>query len=579
LRISVVIPTYNRREALGDCISTLLKQDLPADHYEIVVVVDGSTDGTATMLRSLTLGASLIVIEQPNRGKSAALNVGMKSATGEIVLIIDDDVLCDRTLLSTHLAAHQENSRKLVFGRILSVLPSAPSFAERTMHRGLEEFYARLDSEPGLKWPEHAWAGPNCSMARSVFFEAGGSDEENFPRRAEDSDLGLRLWKMGIRFQYEPRASVTHRWVKTNRQYWEDCVEDGASLVRLSRKHPETRAYWGFAGMAAAPFWKLTTAKLSCSNMTIAKTMLGILVGLSEHLVAVSWARKGGERLYTACAGLAAVSGAHREAGSWRILRALYGLRLPVLLYHHVGTPNAETTKHGLSLSPKQFKRQMRWLQWRGYVGITSSQWLAWREQGIPLPTKPVLITFDDAYADIAQNAFPHLERFGHRASVFVITGLMKTAKTWEKLPVMTEDQVRHWAARGIEFAAHTRTHPELTELSASRVEEEVVGSKEDLEEIGLKPLSFAYPFGRFNDQVRCAAQRVFSVAFTCEEGVNDLRTDLLLLKRAIVSPRDTILDVEFKLALGRNPLDFLRSRLRIRSRIAKALENLSSRS
>ena len=91
--------------------------------------------------------------------------------------------------------------------------------------------------------------------------------------------------------------------------------------------------------------------------------------------------------------------------------------------------------------------------------------------------------------------------------------------------------------------------------------------------------MSFAYPFGGFNDQVRDAVDGVFSLALTCEEGINNLRTDRLLLKRTIVGPRDTLTDLELKLALGRSPLDFLRTRLRIRSRIAAAWQSLLSRS
>jgi len=578
VRISAVIPTYNRREALKQCIRTLLDQDLPRDRYEIVVVVDGSSDGTLEMLRSLELGGMLLVIEQQNKGKAAALNVGMNAATCEIGLIVDDDFLCDPSLLSTHLAAHQEGSRKLVFGRILSQLQTVPSFAERTMHKGLSEYYARLESTPRLKWPEDAWAGPNCSMAREVFFEAGGADEKDFPRRAEDSDLGLRIWKIGIQFQFEPRAIAMHRWVKSNDQYWADCIEDGASLYRLSRKHPETRSHWGFAGLGVQALWKVGAAKLVCTNLTVARGALGFLVSCAERLIAHRWTQRAGERLITSCVSLAGLAGARREAGSWRALSALYGQRLPVLLYHHIGVPNPETAKHALTVSPTQFRRQMRWLRWRGYFGITSSQWLSWCEKGTPLPSKSVLITFDDAYEDLVENAFPSLVQFGHHACVFVITELMKSGKTWEGLTVMSKEQVGHWAAQGIEFGAHTRTHPELTTIPADRMKAEIRSSKEDLEEIGLTPMSFAYPFGGFNDEVKGALEELFQVALTCEPGINDLRTDMLLLKRAIVGPRDTLVDLELKLAIGRNPLDFFRSRLRIRSRLARIRQSLLSR-
>lgn len=577
MKISAVIPTYNRRETLKGCIDSLLDQDLAKNNYEIVVVVDGSSDGTVEMLRSLKPAVDLVVVEQENKGKSAALNAGMRAATSEIVLIIDDDLLCDRALLSSHLAWHEPNSRRLIFGRLLPGPHPSQRLAEQIIRKGLDDYYARLSSDPQIKWPEDAWAGPNCSMARSAFFEAGGSDERNFPRRAEDSDLGLRLWKIGVQFQYEPKATVTHRWVKSNRRYLAECIEDGASLYRLSRKYPETRRFWGFGGLAMAPMWKLKGAKLVCWNSTVLNCTLGFAMAVAERLAASGSKREMGMKIFFSCASLAGLAGARREAGSWRELMRVYGRRLPVLLYHHIGTPTAWTTTNSLTVTPEKFKRQMRWLRWRGYTGITSSQWLAWCKDGGPLPKKPVLITFDDAYAETAEHAFPVLEQYGHRAVVFVITGLMREGGTWEEQAVTTPKQVQEWAARGIEFGGHTRTHPDLTAESADRVASEVSGSREDLERIGVNPVSFAYPFGCFNKQVQQAVNGVFSIAFTCEEGVNDLRTDPLLMKRTMVVQKDTVLDLELRLAYGRSWFSTLRARLGIRTRILRAWESLSS--
>jgi peptidoglycan/xylan/chitin deacetylase (PgdA/CDA1 family)/GT2 family glycosyltransferase len=577
VKISALIATYNRRDALEQCLRTLLDQDLGADQYEIVVVVDGSSDRTTEMLHSLKSPGNLVVIEQSNRGKSAALNVAVGASSGEIILIIDDDFLCDRALLSTHLASHEPESRRLVFGRIRSALQPAPSLAERAIHDGLECYYDRLDSNPQIEWPEDAWAGPNCSMSRKAFILAGGTDEENFPRRAEDSDLGLRLWKFGIQFKYEPRAIATHRWVKANRQYWADCIEDGASLFRLSRKHPETRPYWGFAGLASAPAWKLRAAKLACSSTVISRIALGVLAALSERLAAMKLSL--GAKLFRVCTNLAGLVGARREAGSWRALVDQYGKRLPVLLYHHIGARTPRTRSSALTVNSASFKRQVRWLRWRGYVGITPAQWLAWRSTGEPLPAKPVLITFDDAFADIVQHAFPVLKQYGHRAAVFVISGLMRSGEVREGLPVMTQDQILDWSTRGIEFGAHTRTHPNLTTESEDRIEREVKGSQEDLEAAGIHPISFAYPLGAFNEQVRRAVDQAFSIAFTCEEGTNDLRTDPLLMKRIMVLPSDSLLDLEFRLALGWSPFYALRHRLRIGSRISRVWQALVPRS
>jgi GT2 family glycosyltransferase/peptidoglycan/xylan/chitin deacetylase (PgdA/CDA1 family) len=572
MKISAVIATYNRREALADCLTTLLDQDLPGDQYEIVVVVDGSSDGTSEMLNSFRARAGLVVVEQQNKGKSAALNAGVNAAAGEIVLIVDDDFLCDRGFVSSHLAAHEHGAPTLVFGRMRSALGPSPSHAEKWMHEGLEQYYSRLEMDPRTKWPDDAWAGPNCSMPRAVFLTSGGYDEKLFPRRAEDSDLGLRLWKMGVHFQFEPRAIATHRWIKSDRQFWADNEEDGASLIRLCRKHPETRSHWGLVGVAGAPAWKRYAARVATSGSAVARLSLGALVSFCEKLALLTWTQRIGMRLYVACIGVAVVTGARREAGSWRLLKNSFGSRLAVLLYHHIGFPTPATKDLSLTVTPKKFERQVRWLHWRGYTPITPAQWLAWCVGGESLPEKPVLLTFDDAYADITKHALPVLERYSFRSAVFVISGGLNA---WDGLPLMTLEQIQHWATRGVEIGAHTRAHPDLTTVPNDVTADEVRGSKEDLMEAGLRPLSFAYPYGCFDDRVRKSVDGVFPLAFTCEEGLNDLRTDPLLLRRTMVQPGDTILDIELRAALGWSPLNSVRSWLRLRSRFLKVLRQV----
>ena len=249
--------------------------------------------------------------------------------------------------------------------------------------------------------------------------------------------------------------------------------------------------------------------------------------------------------------------------------------RLAVLLYHHIGNPKPGTGHLALTITPAQFRRQVRWLRWRGYTAITPTQWLAWCTTAEPLPEKPVMFTFDDAYADCATYAFPVLEQFGFHSVVFVITGRVGGLTAWDGLPVMTMEQIQYWNAHGVEIGAHTRTHPDLTAASDQAIADEVRGSKEDLIKAGLRPLSFAYPHGFLDERVRKSVQGVFALAFTCEEGLNDLHTDPLLLKRTMVQPGDTLLDVEFRAALGKNPLDWIRSRVRVRSRLTRVLRHL----
>jgi len=248
---------------------------------------------------------------------------------------------------------------------------------------------------------------------------------------------------------------------------------------------------------------------------------------------------------------------------------------LAVLLYHHIGDPKLGTEHLALTVTPSRFRRHVRWLHWRGYTAITPTQWHTWCTTGKGLPRKPIMFTFDDAYADIAKHALPVLDHFGFRAAVFVITAQVGDVTSWDGLPMMTMQELQHWAAHGVEIGAHTRTHPDLTALPDSAATAEITGSKEDLSKAGLRPLSFAYPYGFFNDGIRNSVNGVFQLAFTCEEGLNSHGTDPLLLKRTMVHPNDTLLDIEFRAARGSSPLDWFRQHIRMRSRLANVLRRL----
>ena len=138
---------------------------------------------------------------------------------------------------------------------------------------------------------------------------------------------------------------------------------------------------------------------------------------------------------------------------------------VPVLLYHNVG-PFRPGTNPTLTIPVETFEEHVRWLKRQGYAGIRSSDWLAWCREGKGLPDKPVMLTFDDAYADCAEYALPILAQHGFNAAIFVVTDQIGGANSWSRknrgatLPCMTEEQIRNWAARDFEFGSHTRTHP-----------------------------------------------------------------------------------------------------------------------
>ena len=260
--------------------------------------------------------------------------------------------------------------------------------------------------------------------------------------------------------------------------------------------------------------------------------------------------QKAGLRLLAHGRRIVELRSAVKETGSWKALRKEFALRLPVLMYDHVG-PSKPGTFPEWTISPSRFERQMRCLARCGYTGIRPADWIKWRREGKGLPDKPVLLTFDDGFADLAEYALPVLRRYGLGAVVFIVTGQVGGTNTWDEAQgsathrLLTAEQIRYWATQGIEFGSHGKTHTDLTTLSAEELTKEVVGSRDDLAKLLGCPLtSFAYPFGRYNQEVKTCAQRVYSLTFRADEagpGINYLCTDPHDLQRTIVCSDDWV--------------------------------------
>ncbi len=242
--------------------------------------------------------------------------------------------------------------------------------------------------------------------------------------------------------------------------------------------------------------------------------------------------------------------------------------RLPVLLYHGV-SPIDGRGSSPLSVSAKEFERQMRWLSHGGYVGIRSADWLGYLQGRFSLPEKPILLSFDDGYEDLATCALPVIRKYGFTATVFIVTRHLGGTNSWDDRRtfgshrLMNLEQVHEWSTRGIEFGAHTRTHRDLRKLQPEELEDEIIGSAQDLSEIlGTRVVSFAYPFGHFNAAVRGVARKAFSLAFTVNDGMNTVGTDPYLLRRTMIESCDTLADFVCRIRLGYQPIRYLVSRL-----------------
>jgi peptidoglycan/xylan/chitin deacetylase (PgdA/CDA1 family) len=212
-------------------------------------------------------------------------------------------------------------------------------------------------------------------------------------------------------------------------------------------------------------------------------------------------------------------------------------VRVPVLMYHRVHRYATELTKSlpDLTIEPARFAAQIAALQQAGYRSITIAQLFGALFHGAPLPAKPVLISVDDGYVDDVTQILPVLLAHHMTAAFFIITGRFHEAG------FVSAAQVRQLDAAGMDVGAHTRHHLDLTSLGAAQMQDEVAGSRQDLERVLHHPIaSFAYPAGAHDaaaiDVVRRAG---FALAFTTDPGAEDSSLRALALPRIRVG-RDT---------------------------------------
>lgn len=237
-----------------------------------------------------------------------------------------------------------------------------------------------------------------------------------------------------------------------------------------------------------------------------------------------------------------------------------------VLLYHHVG-PEREAACRGLTVTPEAFARHVATMSAMGYTAITPDDWVAYVHGAREIPERCVMITFDDAYRDLVEYALPVLERKSFPATVFVPTSLIGKSiqcnprEPGAQLPIMTEADIREWSARGVTFGAHSRSHVDLTSIGMPAARAEIRGSQSDLSEIiGSRCCAFAYPYGKYTDEIEELVGECFDIAFTIEEGMNDASVLLSSMKRTMVQHGDTIVDLLLRARYGRSVFDKIRT-------------------
>lgn len=244
--VSVIIPTYNRCSLLQKVLAALLEQKLEPTVFEVIVIDDGSTDGTPQLVEFLigSTPVSLTYKRQENLGPGAARNRGIELARGEHILFLDDDVIADRMLLQEHLRYHRlhPGPNEAVFGNV-PLAPWIPDTYRNRAHYWVSKWEQIADHDV-VDWPYFVTA--NISLKRRFLLDEGLFFDEAFPFAAyEDTELGYRAAQHGVRIFYNKQAIGYHHMILEFDQIIKRAYQNGQALAMLHQKHPDTKAELG----------------------------------------------------------------------------------------------------------------------------------------------------------------------------------------------------------------------------------------------------------------------------------------------------------------------------------------------
>jgi GT2 family glycosyltransferase len=251
LDASVIIPTYNRCAVLASCLAALEQQSLAKERFEVIVIDDGSTDGTGRLCQGVSMSFPLVYLRQSNAGAGAARRLGSEVARGKYLLLFNDDTLAAPELLAEHLRAQHEYAPKkcAVLGDFR--YPTEAGKRALTWFLATRPFlFPQVNMKAGFYRESWYFIASNLSIRREAVLGVGSFDPRF--RVAEDTELGARLEQKGYRIRYHPRALAWHDHLKfTSADLLKRARAYAPADLLLFKKHPR------LLGSGTGPFGRL----------------------------------------------------------------------------------------------------------------------------------------------------------------------------------------------------------------------------------------------------------------------------------------------------------------------------------
>lgn len=541
IQLSIVIATYNRCETLWNCLAALFSQTQPFADFEIVVVVDGSSDGTSEMLSQLASPCQMQVVEQANSGQTTALNRGAAVAIGRYCLFLDDDIVANPELVSAHLQVQHEHRGLIGIGHLLISLPSTADGLASYFSVWWTGHYARLaDGRPPSAMD---CFGGNLSVPLDAFRAVGGYAVD-LPRLF-DIELGYRLHAWGLSLTYIPNAIARQDFRKEFNAMCVDIAAEGRAELLLYQRHPPLLPGLRIGRFSEGPWHVVLLLRLLlCLRVPLGPLQMASRL-IDRTLLAPNW-----YQFILAYRFWHGVRCAVPDHETWRQLTG----GTVILMYHAFGRGGEKASRY--VVPARRFAQQMGWLKRRHYCILSLDEYLDHcRAYRLP-PKRSVVITVDDGYADTHSVAYPVLRRLDFPATVFLVSRHLGTCNSWDQgseltgRPLLSVALVQDMANGGIAIGAHTQTHPILSAVHPLEAREQISNSRRDLQRDLQAPINvFAYPYGKQNSVLQTLVEEAgYDGAVGISSGWNCPATSWFNLRR--VEIRGTYSFIQFLIAL-----------------------------
>lgn len=259
--LSVIVPTYQGAANILTTLNSLERQRLR--DFEVIVVIDGSTDNTQEVIEKATFTFPLHLCVQPNKGRAGARNAGVKAARADTLVFFDDDLIIEVDALTQYHALANEH-HPIVVGGLYAVPPAGPDefsdyakYLDTKWVSGITQTSQSVLKDPYL-------TAANCMISLDVFKQLGGFDERL--RDAEDFDLAVRAFEKHIPILLDKNILAGHHLQPDFRTYARRLVEYQKAQSTLRVVNPaaarytaaraqRSRAKKTFYWLLAGPVW------------------------------------------------------------------------------------------------------------------------------------------------------------------------------------------------------------------------------------------------------------------------------------------------------------------------------------